>query len=209
MSRGRPGISPEQIEQIKQRTEAGNSTSSIVKELGISRPTVEKYQRQLGLRKPASPEQIERMAVARESRMASLKEQRAELAQRMIDEARSLLDDIHSSKSYAQAVGGKEPCVVRWEMDEPLPADKRNLMNAATAAIDKHLKLADFDAEDTTQKAKSLVRAFADAINVSLEGTSPEQEDTASDRDNQDRGEAERDTYEDKGDEPTAQTSER
>jgi hypothetical protein len=89
----------------------------------------------------------------------TLEERRRVLAGRLLDEARSLMDEMHQPHTIKGFSAGK---VLRYSMDEPPVDVKKNLMIAAAIAIDKHLKLEQFDDKDRSGYA--MVDAFFDRI---------------------------------------------
>lgn len=79
--------------------------------------------------------------------------QRAELSQRLLDEARRALDDMHRpAKIYN--FGGKDNTYNERTVDEPPVGDRRQLATIAAITLDKHRML---DGYDTDRAAASAV----------------------------------------------------
>lgn len=89
----------------------------------------------------------------------TLEQRRRRLAARLLDEAQRLLDQMHQEHVTKGFSAGK---VLKFTTPEPPIAEKKNLMIAAAIAIDKHLKLEQFDDKDKSGYA--LVDAFIDRL---------------------------------------------
>ncbi|MFE5895844.1 helix-turn-helix domain-containing protein [Streptomyces sp. NPDC056488] len=78
---------------------------------------------------------------ATRARMAQLAAKRALLAEVLLDDALALTEQMWQ-KATLHSFGGKDHTYERVDIPEPLPADKRSLMSAASAAITQSLRLA-------------------------------------------------------------------
>jgi len=101
---------------------------------GISQPTIYKWASRAGL-KPPQTFNHEAIKAFRESRSV-IKER---LANRLLDYAETELDRLYKPLTY-KAASNKE--LVTWELPEPMPADRKQIMLTAAIAIDKSALLA-------------------------------------------------------------------
>jgi len=147
----------------------GHTYKEIAARLGSSAGTVSRHARRMGLHqthlgpmRPAGPA----MASA-----PSAKQQRTEIAARLLKEAVNMLDAIHEPY-IAYAFGGKDFKYVEQRVS-CMPRDKADLARAAVLLLDEHRKLTEFDAEDGAAASRSVLGALAQAIGmaaVELEG---------------------------------------
>ncbi len=127
----------------------GNRT--FAKDHGVSDATIRKFAAEIGLTSDGAREQTQK---ATEVKRATFAQQRAEIAQRMLDEARAALDEIGRGSVIAGISFGEVVC---RQVDKTTARDRQSLLIAAGIALDKHRMLDQYDADaDTTDVAKFL-----------------------------------------------------
>jgi hypothetical protein len=142
----------------------GLSLSAIANEMQRSKDTISKKAAKLDLSWDRT-----RTAAATQAKVADAKGRRADLQLALLGDAEKLRTQLWTESDYAQAVGGQDARVLRWSMTEPTPTDKLKLMQAAGAAIDRSLKLAEYDS-DRAEGVRSLLGGIADAFGITPPG---------------------------------------
>ena len=145
----------------------GHTYKEIAVRMDTTSQTVSRHARRMGL-----PE----MKLARNTGPAALaapspRQQRTEIAARLLKEAVKMLDAI-DEPYIAYAFGGKDFKYVEQRVS-CMPRDKADLARAAVLLLDEHRKLTEFDAEDGAAASRSVLGALAAAIGmaaVELEG---------------------------------------
>ena len=106
---------------------------------------------------------------------------RARLAERALIEAEECFDDLHRPYiDHAFSQGGAPADRYAQHAAMPTPADKAQLMRAATAALAEHRRLAEFDADDGAKDAKNLLSGLGQALRKvadGIDGTDQKNED--------------------------------
>jgi DNA-binding CsgD family transcriptional regulator len=177
-NRGQQPIPAETVQHLCELYRNGFGVCDIAYQLQISQPTVNKYLREAGLKKPpTSDAALDRMTKANKVNAEENKARRALLHDMFLDEAQHLLVRLHepTAKVFAINAGGGK--LLEHESDAPDPREARDLMQAAGTAMAQALKLADYDAESSAEAAKSLLNGLAEAFGVAadaIEGKSPE-----------------------------------
>jgi Helix-turn-helix domain len=162
-------VSDAEREQIRVLHARGNSAGAIAKQLGRSQSTITRQCKAMGL-------SFDRSATAEAVRAHQLdaKARRAVLAEKFLGDAERLREQLWVQCEYKSPVGGMEPTVLGWQQDEPTFADKEKIVRAAGLAADKHIKLAEFDAEGTSA-AKNLLGSLSEALSTVAETLVAEQ----------------------------------
>lgn len=106
-----------------------------------------------------------RTRAATHAAVADAKARRAILELNLLADAERLRAQMWTPVEYIDH-GGKDYIEVRWHQDEPTPTDKLKLMQAATAAIDRSIKIAQLDADGGATEATSMLQRLADAMGV-------------------------------------------
>lgn len=138
----------------------GTSVRDMAEKVGTTKSTVDRRLKHLGIELDRSSTEAATKANATDA-----KSRRARLQLALLDDAERLRAQIWQSSDYAQAVGGMEAQVMRWTMDEPIPADKLKLMQATGVAIDRALKLDLHDAGGS-QAVIGLLQQTAAALGI-------------------------------------------
>lgn len=146
-------LDPEKIDEIRRLAAAGASLYRISKQLGVAHGTVRKY---------APPGSFDRSATetAVKARQIDLAGRRAALAMNLLADAERLREQMWEP-SVVFAFGGKDNDYNEHHVDEPSFTDKRTLMQAATTAMNAHLKLVDHDTNSGTDEARDMAKAIA------------------------------------------------
>ena len=155
MARGVP-LDPELIERIRGLATAGKGREAIVRELGVSRGSVDKY---------APPGSFDRTATA-----AAVKAQQIDAAARRAAQQQRYLDIVDELQERAVAEyehaqpAGADGEIRRWTTVRPPARETADLMRAATAASNAELRLADYKARDNHDDAREVVLSFGLAV---------------------------------------------
>jgi hypothetical protein len=143
MGRGRP-VTEAEKRKIRVLHGKGWSAGKIAKELGRPVSTVTRCASQMDLHFDHAQTQAATQAAA-----IDMRARRARIAERLLREAEGHLDDQHRPYlAYAFANGGDPDTRFSQHAVMPQPADKAQLMRAATSALAEHRRLAEFDTGD-------------------------------------------------------------
>lgn len=139
---------------------AGKSRNDIAREVQRSGSTVTKVVHQAGLT-------FDRTATeaATRARRADFRAVRAELSEKLLNDALLLREQIWEPHEYIEH-GGKDFLEARWHQDEPAPVDKLKLMQATASAIGRHLDIERHDAEDGASDARAMLLELGRALGV-------------------------------------------
>lgn len=165
-------ITDEQRQQVAKLHAEGLGRNAIAEAIGLSAGSITAIARQLDLK-------FDRAAplAATAARKADCAARRAELELLLITDAHRLRGQIWQQHEYINH-GGKEFIEVRWTQDEPSPADKLKLMQAAGIAVDRSLKLAEVDGDSGVVAARSMLGALADGLKAAYGALEPAAPDT-------------------------------
>lgn len=157
--------------QIKVLHGQGLSATAISKRLGRPVRTITRIAAEYGMYFDRYNTQAATLAA-----VADMKNRRARIALRLLNEAEELLDDMHRVYN-AFSFGGKDGAHFVQHVVLPTPQDKTNLSRAASALLDQHRKLADFDNETKTEEARSMLVGLSEALGAAaraLESPAPD-----------------------------------
>jgi hypothetical protein len=129
-------LTDDERRKIRDLHAAGLSRNAIAKEIGRSGSTVSVAAKEMGL----SFERGHEVEAATKAMVADAKTKRAELMNTLLDDAARLRAQIWEPHEY-RAHGGRDFIEQRWTQEEPTSADKLKLMQAATIAVDRSLRL--------------------------------------------------------------------
>lgn len=151
-------ISDEVREAILADVRAGGmSVRAIAERHDVSRSTVSTYAKAAGLHGGFDRT---RTAAATQARQVDLAARRAVLKARLLDEAEQLLDQIHRPHIVFN-IGGRDNCYTEHLMEAPPTGDIRNLMQAASTAMQRHMDLERLDHDREDDEATSLIGQLA------------------------------------------------
>jgi hypothetical protein len=138
----------------------GRGRNDIMRETGLAAKTVSETCKAFGLTFDRT-----KVRAATAARVADAKQMRAELQVRYLEEAGALLDDIRSPTKVFN-FGGKDNTYNSVDVEQPPVVDQLKLMQAATIATDRALRLAEHDAGDGAEEGRSLIGALAERLGV-------------------------------------------
>lgn len=157
MSRGRPWTDAED-DKIRTWVAQGVPQSEIGRRINRTRGAVAKRAQALGVRSDRTD-----TAAATQAKILDAKALRADLKLKLLQDAERLRAAMWApAKVYN--IGGKDNTYTEHDVDEPPFRDKLSIMQAASAAIDRSLKIDQHDADTGVAEATSLLDAFAAAI---------------------------------------------
>ena len=150
--------SPEEEEQLKQLNEQGVGRNEAARRLNKSVTAVYRASNRLGLHWNR-----ERTSKAVAAHQEDLKARRADLASALLDDAERMRVQLFEPYTV-YAVGGRDGHFNSEELEEMPPSEKRALLNAIGTALDKSLRLAEFDSENNLDKAKAVLGGLGKAL---------------------------------------------
>jgi hypothetical protein len=127
---------PELQANVRRLHAAGRGRNEIADELGVSRASVSKVARIIGV----TFDRAEQVATANAVRSADLAARRLDTAEDLQAAAERLTDQLFAPHVYFDW-GGKDHSFAKHEAPEPIPADKRALMSAIATALDRSMRL--------------------------------------------------------------------
>lgn len=149
-------LDPEIVGRIGELVEQGVSRAQIAARLRIAPSTVSKYA-------PAGAFDRAATRTATKARAADARALRVQLAHDLLRDAARLRASMWQPHT-AFAFGGKENTYNEHKIPEPTAGDKRALMAAAATAIDRSIRLLDYDSGENPEAGRSLIEDFMDAV---------------------------------------------
>ncbi|MFF5228439.1 helix-turn-helix domain-containing protein [Dactylosporangium sp. NPDC000521] len=155
MTADRRPVTDEDRERVVELHAQGLSRNEIARQIGRSGKTVSNIAQKAGLTFERGPE----VAAATEARKVDAKARRAALALALLDDV-----DRFRAQLFAPVIafnfGGKDNTYEEREIPEPTPRDKRDLMNAIGIAIDRSVKLDEYDSGASLGQVVSLLETL-------------------------------------------------
>lgn len=161
-------------ERLRQLHADGVSRNEIARQMGWSVGTVTNHSQRLGLSFAR-----EAVRAATDARQLDLKDRRQRLQEALIGDAERMREQLFAPH-MAYSFGGRDNVFASRIVSEPPPADKQKLMAAISTAIDKSLRLAEFDSESDTDKAKAALGSLGEAL-TRLYGSADDYHDPGAD----------------------------
>ncbi|WP_025620355.1 helix-turn-helix domain containing protein [Salinispora cortesiana] len=154
-------------DRVRELHAQGLSRNEIGRTIGRSGRTVSRIADQLDL-------SFDRTATraATEAKRDDARAKRAALANALLDDANRLRQRLWQEACYVDH-GGKEFFRVDWTMPEPTFADKQKIMQSVGIAIDKAVRLDEYDADPGIDAAKSMLGALARSLGAAYEQLNP------------------------------------
>ncbi|MFC8267802.1 helix-turn-helix domain-containing protein [Streptomyces cinereoruber] len=144
-------VTDEERAEIRRLHAEGKGRNEIARTIGRGLRTISVQAAKMGLEfDPTATEDATR------ARMAQLAAKRALLAEVLLDDALALTEQMWQLATL-HSFGGKDHTYETRNIPEPLPADKRSLMSAASAAITQSLRLAPPVTDTGEEDAKSML----------------------------------------------------
>lgn len=149
---------PEEDALLRQLIPQGVSQSEIARQLDRTRGSVANRAAKLGIKS----DRMQTVA-ATQAKVIDAKARRAALELTLLEDAEKLRSQIWQQHTYFDW-GGKDHSFDQHTVDEPTPADKQRLMQAATLAVDRSLRIAAHDADTGVAEAVGALDQIADAL---------------------------------------------
>ncbi|ROO51064.1 hypothetical protein EDC02_5928 [Micromonospora sp. Llam0] len=147
-------------DQVRELHAQGLSRNKIATTMQRGTRTVSRLAAEMGLSFHA-----ERTREATAAKQATARERRATLALALLDDAARLRAQLWEAASYVDH-GGKEFERRDWTMDEPTFADKAKIMQSVGIAVDRAVKLDEYDKDTGTEDDKSMLVDLREALLV-------------------------------------------
>jgi hypothetical protein len=157
---GRPPTPPIVVQHILDLHTQGHGRNEIVRLAGVGNSVVDRVCREHGLTFDRSG-----VDAATRARKTDLAAKRAELEERLLDDAGELRRQLWVPTKYAAASSGD---LVTWRLSRPTASDQASLMRACGTAIDKSLRLAEANSETTVDEAKSMLGGIMEQMGLAL-----------------------------------------
>jgi Helix-turn-helix domain len=155
-----PPISDDDRRRVRALHSEGLGRNQIAKAIGRSAATVTKIAGQLGLTFDRAS-----TVVAVEAKRRTAAERRAGLALALLGDAERLRAQLWQPH-MAYAFGGRDNDYAEHEIAQPAPVDKAHLMRAASIAVDKSLRLDEYDRDGGADRARSMLGQLFGALTV-------------------------------------------
>jgi len=127
--------------------------TAVEKKLGIPKGTVTRWAKETGVETVS----VSTTRAGTEAASVYAKSRRAELAKLLLDDAHRLREQLWQPARLV-SFGGKDNTLAETMLDEPLFVDKKNILGAVGIAVDRVVKLEDYD--------KSAVDQASGAVSV-------------------------------------------
>lgn len=159
MVQGRP-VDEATHARVRELHAAGKGRNEIARELGVSASTVSGIVSKLGL-------SFERTATvaATEARKADLTARRVELKALLLEDAHHLRQQLWEPARLVN-FGGKDNTLNETLLDEPLFADKKNIMSAVGIAMTAFDRLDAKDNDGGDSEARSMLAQLGRALGI-------------------------------------------
>lgn len=138
--------------------------TAVEKKLGIPKGTVTRWAKETGVETVS----VSITRAGTEAAAAYAKRRRAELAALLLDDAHKLRAQLWQPARLV-SFGGKDNTLAETTLDEPLFVDKKNILGAVGIAVDRVVKLEDYDKSPADSAAGAvsvidkLMAGFAEA----------------------------------------------
>lgn len=146
-------------DQVRELHAQGLSRNEIARQLGRSGKTVSRLAAEAGLTFERGPE----VAAATEARKADAKSRRAALALKLIDDAERLREQLFAP-SLVFSFGGRDNVFEQATIPKPTPRDQQAIMSAIGTAVDRSVKLDEYDRDTDGGDAKSVIGDLMTAL---------------------------------------------
>ncbi|MGI5178662.1 helix-turn-helix domain-containing protein [Dactylosporangium sp. CA-152071] len=142
-------------DQVRALHAQGLSRNEIARQIGRSGKTVSNIAKAAGLTFERGPE----VAAATEARKVDAKARRAALALALLDDAERLRKQLFAPCTV-YSFGGRDNTFEQALIEEPSFRDKRDLMQAVSTAIDRSVKLDEYDSGANLGQVVSLLETI-------------------------------------------------
>jgi hypothetical protein len=145
-------------QQIRDLHAAGLGCAAIAREIGRDRSTISVHARAMGLTFDRA-----QTRAATQARVDDARDRRSKLALDLLADAERLRTQLWTP-CIVHSFGGRNNSYNEHELPEPPFRDKRDIMNTAALALDKHMRLLDFDQRDGADEVASLLGTLFDNL---------------------------------------------
>ncbi|MFD1940518.1 helix-turn-helix domain-containing protein [Nonomuraea mangrovi] len=161
-------LTDDERQQIRDLHAAGHGCNQIARQLGRDRSTISRAANDIGLSFDRA--QTRQATAARQADNAAM---RAQLASDLLADAVRLRKQLWEPCTI-HSFGGKDNIYNAAEVAEPPFRDKRDIMSTVGTAVDKALRLTDYDATDGAGEVASLLGTLFDGLRAKHGDTPPE-----------------------------------
>lgn len=153
-------VTAKQRQRVLDLHEQGLGRNEIARETKLGLATVTRIVHQAG-------GTFDRTATEQATRARQLdnRARRTELSSKLLDKVESLLVEM-DGPFLAFNIGGKDNVYTEHELDKAPTLDKKNLMLAASTALQRHLDIERHDAEQGTADARAMLADLGRALGV-------------------------------------------
>ncbi|MCZ7376534.1 helix-turn-helix domain-containing protein [Micromonospora sp. WMMC250] len=173
MPRGRP-VTQADHDQVRELHAQNLSRNEIARRIRRSGKTVSEIAGELGLTFDRSGTRA-----ATEARKDDARAKRARLSVALLDDAERLRKQLWE-EAKAFNFGGKDNTYNEVTLDQPTFADKLKIMQATGIAVDKAVRLDEYDADPGIDAAKSMLGALAAGLGAAYDQLNRAETDASS-----------------------------
>lgn len=163
-----PPLTDDERQQIRDLHAQGHGCNHIARQLGRDRSTISRAATAMGLTFDRA-----QTKAATKARAADNAATRAQLASDLLADAVRLRQQLWQSCTI-HSFGGKDNVYNEHQVPEPPFRDKRDIMNTVGVAVDKALRLTDYDQHDGADEVTSLLGSLFDGLRAKHGDTPPE-----------------------------------
>jgi hypothetical protein len=145
-------LSDAQRLRLCEMAEAGASVRQIAEQLRVSKSSVSRYARRLGVSFDRS-----QTDAATAAKVSDGRARRAEIAVRLLEQAGMELDRLHRPHRAFAFLGGPAAGYYEEILPQPDPASRLAIVRTVTTLVAQHVRLAEFDGDDSTEQAKAWI----------------------------------------------------
>lgn len=163
---GKRRVTPAEEDQVRALHAQDLSRNEIARRLNRSAQTISRIAKDLGLsfHRGSAPGLKE----ATEARKADARARRAALALDLLDDITLIREQLRGAV-MAYQVGGKDNTLSYGEVPRPSPRDLMHLSAAVGNLTDRHIRLAEHDADPGIDAAKSMLGALAAGLGAAYD----------------------------------------
>lgn len=133
--------------------------TAVQKKLGIPKGTVTRWAKRDGLETVS----VERTRAATQAAAVYSKARRDELKALLLDDAHRLREQLWKPTKVIN-FGGKDNTLASTILDEPLFADKKNIMSSVSIAVGSAMKIDQADNDNGSDTARSMLERLAEQL---------------------------------------------
>ncbi|MFI6534172.1 helix-turn-helix domain-containing protein [Nonomuraea sp. NPDC050547] len=163
-------VTDQERDQIRDLHAQGLGCNEIARQIGRNRWTVSTHAKAMGLSFDRA-----RTREATAARAADNAATRAQLASDLLADAARLRAQLWEPCTI-HSFGGRDNVYNEHPVDEPPFRDKRDIMSTVGVAVEKALRLTDYDANSGASEARSMLSSIAEALEVAAANLPPDDE---------------------------------